>query len=121
MLLWNSAGAAAILGWNVVCGVAIFGLLKAIKLFRVDEADEVTGLDIVKHNEPAYPKGESQVSRVARLTLWFSDVNIEEEGEPATQITAAFYRDEMMNYWAKRASFSNQAPAAQPSNLSGMS
>ena len=56
-MLWNAAGAAAILGWNVVCGVAIFGFLKAIKLFRVDEADEVRGLDIVKHNEPAYPKG----------------------------------------------------------------
>lgn len=64
MLLWNAAGAAAILAWNVVCGVAIFGFLKAIKLFRVDEADEMRGLDIVKHNEPAYPKGESQVSWV---------------------------------------------------------
>ena len=71
MLVWNAAGAAAILGWNVVCGVAIFGVLKAIKLFRVDEADEVTGLDIVKHNEPAYPKGESQVSGVARLSFNF--------------------------------------------------
>ena len=69
MLLWNAAGAAAILAWNVVCGVAIFGILKAIKLFRVAEADEVTGLDIVKHNEPAYPKGESRVSGVARLSF----------------------------------------------------
>ena len=56
MLLWNLAGSGAILAWNVVCGAAIFGLLKAIKLFRVDEADEITGLDIIKHNEPAYPR-----------------------------------------------------------------
>ena len=37
-----------------------------------------------------------------------------------TPITAAFYRDEMINFWAKRASLSNPA-AVQPSNLSGMS
>ena len=28
-----------------------------LRLFRVDEADELRGLDIIKHNEPAYPKG----------------------------------------------------------------
>ena len=56
MLVWNLAGMGAILAWNVVCGAAIFGFLKAIKLFRVDEADEITGLDIIKHNEPAYPR-----------------------------------------------------------------
>ena len=31
-----------------------------LRLFRVDEADELRGLDIIKHNEPAYPKGGSE-------------------------------------------------------------
>ena len=76
MLIWNLAGAGAILAWNVVCGVAIFGLLKAIKLFRVDEADEITGMDIIKHNEPAYakpvyPKG-NQPKCLSSLIITFS-------------------------------------------------
>ena len=74
-LAWNAAGAGAIISWNFVCGIAMFALLKvdsyqffslifkyllslkALKLFRVNEADELQGLDIIKHNEPAYPKG----------------------------------------------------------------
>ena len=74
-LAWNAAGAGAIIAWNFVCGTAMFALLKvdsnqlvlstfkylfslkALKLFRVNEADELQGLDIIKHNEPAYPKG----------------------------------------------------------------
>ena len=32
-------------------------MLQLLRLFRVDEADELRGLDIIKHNEPAYPKG----------------------------------------------------------------
>ena len=27
-------------------------------MFRVDEAHEIEGLDVVKHNEPAYPIGK---------------------------------------------------------------
>ena len=29
-------------------------------LFRVDEAHEIEGLDVVKHNEPAYPIGNDE-------------------------------------------------------------
>ena len=57
-LVWNAAGAEAIIAWHTVCGAAIFGLLKVLKLFRVAEAHELQGLDIIKHNEPAYPKGK---------------------------------------------------------------
>ena len=30
---------------------------QVLGLFRVDEAHEIEGLDVVKHNEPAYPIG----------------------------------------------------------------
>ena len=30
---------------------------QVLRLFRVDEAHEIEGLDVVKHNEPAYPIG----------------------------------------------------------------
>ena len=32
-------------------------LCQVLGLFRVDEAHEIEGLDVVKHNEPAYPIG----------------------------------------------------------------
>ena len=31
---------------------------QVLRLFRVDEAHEIKGLDVVKHNEPAYPIGK---------------------------------------------------------------
>ena len=31
--------------------------IQVLGLFRVDEAHEIEGLDVVKHNEPAYPIG----------------------------------------------------------------
>jgi len=86
MLAWNAAGSGAIIAWNAVCGAAIFGLLKVLKLFRVDESDELKGLDIIKHNEPAYPK----------------DVNIEEDLVVKSPITAGLYRDEMITNWVRR-------------------
>ena len=38
---------------------SMFNSFQALKLFRVDEAHEIQGLDVVKHNEPAYPIGTS--------------------------------------------------------------
>ena len=32
---------------------------QALLLFRVNEAHEIQGLDVVKHNEPAYPIGRA--------------------------------------------------------------
>ena len=34
---------------------------QVLGLFRVDEAHEIEGLDVVKHNEPAYPIGNDIV------------------------------------------------------------
>ena len=33
--------------------------VQALKLFRVNEAHEIQGLDVVKHNEPVYPIGRA--------------------------------------------------------------
>ena len=83
-LAWNMAGAGAFIAWQTVCGILMFGFLKvsqsasvilaevcqclmssltspllqAIKLFRVHPSHEIQGLDMVKHNEPAYPIGK---------------------------------------------------------------
>ena len=67
MLLWNAVGAASFIGWNLICAVLLFGFLRAMRLFRVDEAHELQGLDVIKHNEPAYPIGEVSRHLVACL------------------------------------------------------
>ena len=40
----------------------MFDVLQAIKLFRVHPSHEIQGLDMVKHNEPAYPLGMTFLS-----------------------------------------------------------
>ncbi|XP_077994370.1 putative ammonium transporter 1 [Glandiceps talaboti] len=52
---WNIVGAAAIIIWTALVSSALFGLLRATKMLRVDPEIEKKGLDIPKHGEPAYP------------------------------------------------------------------
>ena len=58
MLMWNALAGAAVVGWYSITAVFIFGALMVLRVFRVNEAQEIQGLDVVKHNEPAYPIGE---------------------------------------------------------------
>ena len=58
MLMWNTLAGAAFVGWYAITAVFIFGALMVLRVFRVNEAQEIQGLDVVKHNEPAYPIGE---------------------------------------------------------------
>ena len=91
-----------------------------MKLFRVDEADELKGLDIIKHNEPAYPKGLLlHVSMIGEFLSWycFPDVNIEEDLVVKSPITAGLYRDEMITNWVRR----NSMGIANGVQLSGKS
>ncbi|XP_019624781.1 PREDICTED: putative ammonium transporter 1 [Branchiostoma belcheri] len=53
---WNLAGAVAIFGWGVVTAVVIFGIMKCFGALRVDGEVEMQGLDVPKHDEPAYPQ-----------------------------------------------------------------
>jgi len=41
--------------WSGFWSIAIFGILKAAKLLRIDRDIEFQGMDAVKHGEPAYP------------------------------------------------------------------
>ena len=58
MLMWNALAGGAIIVWYAVTAVVIFGALMVLRVFRVNEAQEIQGLDVVKHNEPAYPIGK---------------------------------------------------------------
>ena len=40
-----------------------------LRLFRVDEAHEIQGLDVVKHNEPAYPTGKDIYTKHLRIKM----------------------------------------------------
>uniref|UniRef100_H2YUH3 Ammonium transporter n=1 Tax=Ciona savignyi TaxID=51511 RepID=H2YUH3_CIOSA len=52
---WNLLGAVAIIGWTVAISTLLFGSMKLLGVLRVSEADELRGLDEIKHGEPAYP------------------------------------------------------------------
>lgn len=56
MLAYRIVGALAIFAWSAVGSLILFGLLKYFGILRVSLEDEITGLDISIHNEPAYPK-----------------------------------------------------------------
>ena len=58
MLMWNALAGGAIIVWYTVTAIVIFGALMVLRVFRVNEAQEIQGLDVVKHNEPAYPIGK---------------------------------------------------------------
>ncbi|XP_067935200.1 putative ammonium transporter 1 isoform X2 [Watersipora subatra] len=55
VLAMNLIGWLAIVAWTAVICATMFGILKALKTFRVSEDIELKGLDIPKHGEPAYP------------------------------------------------------------------
>ncbi|CAG0899114.1 unnamed protein product [Darwinula stevensoni] len=55
VLGWNLAGAAAISGWSATLCLILFGILKKFGILRVDKEMEIRGMDVIKHNEPAYP------------------------------------------------------------------
>lgn len=47
-------GIVAVFVWVVVTAFVLFGILKAAKLLRVDEEDELLGLDISEHGAESY-------------------------------------------------------------------
>lgn len=47
-------GVAAVFAWVVVVAFVLFGILKAAGLLRVDEEDELLGLDISEHGAESY-------------------------------------------------------------------
>lgn len=57
MLLWNAIGAACLIVFHAITGALLFIALNQLDLFRVKPAQELEGLDIIKHDEPAYAFG----------------------------------------------------------------
>ncbi|CAL1540120.1 unnamed protein product [Lymnaea stagnalis] len=55
VLAWQLVGLAAITAWSGGICLIIFAVMKVIGILRVTEEMELKGLDIPKHNEPAYP------------------------------------------------------------------
>jgi Amt family ammonium transporter len=43
-----------VFAWVVVVAFVLFGILKAVGLLRVDEGDEMLGLDISEHGAESY-------------------------------------------------------------------
>jgi Amt family ammonium transporter len=50
----QALGVVAVLAWVIVTGLVLFGILKAANNLRVDEADELQGLDISEHASESY-------------------------------------------------------------------
>ncbi len=58
LLAHQAIGAAAVFGFVVVCGLILFGLLKATVGLRVKPEEELEGLDVGEHGMSAYPDFE---------------------------------------------------------------
>ena len=55
----QAIGAGAVLGYSLVATLIIALVIKAIIGFRIDEDEEVNGIDLAEHAESAYVLGES--------------------------------------------------------------
>ena len=64
MLIWNSVGAGALIVWHAITSAIIFKALHHLDIFRVTAESELEGLDVIKHDEPAYAFGISMFSVV---------------------------------------------------------
>nr|AOG19176.1 AMT-like ammonia transporter [Eurythoe complanata] len=52
---WNMLGGVAFLAWASLLCVLLFGILKCLRLLRVNHEVQARGLDVVIHRERAYP------------------------------------------------------------------
>ncbi|KAL3873257.1 hypothetical protein ACJMK2_036395 [Sinanodonta woodiana] len=69
-LAWQLAGLATIIGWTAAWSLLLFGIMKLLKILRVPEELELKGLDIPKHNEPAYPVeayGHGHIEKIIQI------------------------------------------------------
>ena len=66
MLIWNAVGAAVLAAFHAITSGILFIGLHKLDLFRVPASMEKQGMDILKHNEPAYGFGIVQFLHHAR-------------------------------------------------------
>jgi len=85
VLAWQLAGLAVITAWTGVLSLLLFGTLRLLKVLRVPEEIEIKGLDIPKHNEPAYPLesyGHGHIEQIMQV--------LDQEGGGMVKVTQAF-------------------------------
>jgi ammonia channel protein AmtB len=56
-LLWNFIGGLSLVAYSGVTAAVHFWILDRLGVLRVPVNDEIRGLDVKKHNEPAYGYG----------------------------------------------------------------
>ncbi|KAH9513748.1 ammonium transporter Amt1 [Bulinus truncatus] len=70
-LAWQLVAVSSIILWTGSLAIILFGTLKILGIFRVSEEIEKKGLDIARHNQPAYPLeayGHGHVEEIKRVT-----------------------------------------------------
>ena len=56
-LLWNIIGGSVLVSYSVITALIHFWTLDRLGVLRVAVQAELRGLDVLKHNEPAYGYG----------------------------------------------------------------
>ena len=56
-LLWNIIGGSVLVSYSVITALIHFWTLDRLGVLRVPVQAELRGLDVLKHNEPAYGYG----------------------------------------------------------------
>ena len=62
MLLWNCIGGGVLVAWNLIAATIHFMTLDRLGVLRVTADDEIVGLDVPKHHEPAYGFGTGRTT-----------------------------------------------------------
>ena len=62
MLMWNCIGGAVLIAWNLIMSIIHFMILDRLGVLRVSPADEIQGLDVIKHNEKSYGFGTGRAT-----------------------------------------------------------
>ena len=62
-LLWNVIGGLALVGYSAITAGVHFWTLDRLGVLRVAVNAELRGLDVLKHNEPAYGYGMLSISQ----------------------------------------------------------
>ncbi|KAL4225498.1 ammonium transmembrane transporter [Mactra antiquata] len=97
-LAWQLAGLATITTWATIASVTMFGVLKLFKLLRVPEEIEMRGLDIPKHNEPAYPVeayGHGHTESILQINHEIGPVTVKQSFVKANGVPNAAYETEV--------------------------
>ena len=69
MLLWNVIGGLVLIAYSGVTATVHFWTLDRLGVLRVPVQAEISGLDILKHNEQAYSYGMTGLYHIKIISL----------------------------------------------------